>query len=244
MTQTACEITWLSYLFRDLGISILATPIIYSDNLSALNLTINPVMHSRSKHVQLDHHFIRAKVALKLIDTAYLHNSNSLQISLQKHCSKDLFLSFVPSWIFCLAQLAGEFLFMGSSWRTLVLTFCRKIYSLYDIWGRCSFGGWKISSTRLLFRGEGWETIDKLQTFVFDLRKPFITFNPEESLHRILRHLKRRTETKLGEIFVLVISINILWCICILLEWDMYCKWAGDLKMDFTFSIKNYIGSF
>lgn len=94
MTQTACEITWLSYLFRDLGTSILATPITYSDNLSALNLTINPLMHSRSKHVQLDYHFIRAKVALKHIETAYLHNSEQVADIFTKALLQEPFLKF------------------------------------------------------------------------------------------------------------------------------------------------------
>lgn len=54
MAQTGCEVTWLSYLLRDLGILLSSAPRILCDNLSALNLTVNPVLHSRSKHAQID----------------------------------------------------------------------------------------------------------------------------------------------------------------------------------------------
>lgn len=54
MAQTGCEVTWLSYLLRDLGIPLSSASRILCDNLSALNLIVNPVLHSRSKHVQID----------------------------------------------------------------------------------------------------------------------------------------------------------------------------------------------
>ena len=32
---------------------------IYCDNISAINLSKNPVIHSRTKHIEISHHFIR-----------------------------------------------------------------------------------------------------------------------------------------------------------------------------------------
>lgn len=54
MAHTAAELTWLSFIFRDLHISLLTAPIIYCDNLSSLVMTVNPVFHARSKHIELD----------------------------------------------------------------------------------------------------------------------------------------------------------------------------------------------
>jgi hypothetical protein len=38
--------------------------VIYCDNVSAVYLSENPVHHRRTKHVELDIHFVREKVAL------------------------------------------------------------------------------------------------------------------------------------------------------------------------------------
>lgn len=69
IAQTAHKINWLSYLFNDLGIPLLVAPKICCDNLSALNLIVNVVLHSGSKHAQIDYHFIRERVALKCFET-------------------------------------------------------------------------------------------------------------------------------------------------------------------------------
>ena len=71
MASLGAELTWLSYLLRDLGISQKPS-VLFCDNLSALHMTINLVYHGRSKHVELDYHFIREKVALGNIVTKYV----------------------------------------------------------------------------------------------------------------------------------------------------------------------------
>jgi hypothetical protein len=38
--------------------------VVYCDNVSAIYLSQNPVHHRRTKHVELDIHFVREKVAL------------------------------------------------------------------------------------------------------------------------------------------------------------------------------------
>ena len=37
---------------------------LYCDNLSATYTASNPVFHARTKHIELDYHFVREKVAL------------------------------------------------------------------------------------------------------------------------------------------------------------------------------------
>jgi hypothetical protein len=51
MANTAAEITWLTFLLKDLHIPLTTPPVLYCDNLSALHMTINPVFHARSKHI-------------------------------------------------------------------------------------------------------------------------------------------------------------------------------------------------
>ena len=49
-------------LLTELGLSITTTPRVLCDNLSAIYLTVNPILHARTKHIEVDHHFIREKV--------------------------------------------------------------------------------------------------------------------------------------------------------------------------------------
>ncbi|XP_068466265.1 uncharacterized mitochondrial protein AtMg00810-like [Phaseolus vulgaris] len=51
------EIKWVSNLLQELSISF-PTPKIYSDNLGAVLLTANPIMHFKTKHFDLDLHFV------------------------------------------------------------------------------------------------------------------------------------------------------------------------------------------
>ncbi|XP_059277831.1 uncharacterized mitochondrial protein AtMg00810-like [Lycium ferocissimum] len=53
LASLAAEITWLTYILQDIGISLPSPPLLYSDNISALHLTKNPVLHARTKHVEL-----------------------------------------------------------------------------------------------------------------------------------------------------------------------------------------------
>jgi len=55
------EILWLRSLLCELHIPT-STPQIYSDNLGAVLLSANPVMHSKSKHFELDLHFVREHI--------------------------------------------------------------------------------------------------------------------------------------------------------------------------------------
>lgn len=72
MASTADELAWLSHLFRDLGIPLVSTPQLFCDDMSALNLTINPDLHAKSKHIQINYHFVIERMALKLLQTKYI----------------------------------------------------------------------------------------------------------------------------------------------------------------------------
>jgi hypothetical protein len=58
------EATWL----RQLLLELLSPPsrytLVYCDNISAVYLSNNPVQHQRTKHVEIDLHFVREKVAI------------------------------------------------------------------------------------------------------------------------------------------------------------------------------------
>ncbi|KAG7568373.1 Reverse transcriptase RNA-dependent DNA polymerase [Arabidopsis thaliana x Arabidopsis arenosa] len=63
LSDTAAELSWISSLLKDIGIQQDRPAELYCDNLSAVHLTANPVLHKRSKHFETHYHFAREKVA-------------------------------------------------------------------------------------------------------------------------------------------------------------------------------------
>ena len=52
------QLLWIKATLNDFGIKFKQVPLLY-DNESAVKLTNNPVQHSRIKHIDVRHHFIR-----------------------------------------------------------------------------------------------------------------------------------------------------------------------------------------
>jgi len=65
------DIIWLQSLLSELHISCIM-PKIYSDNLGAVLLSANLFMHSRSKHFEIDIHFVRDHVQQKHVSLIHL----------------------------------------------------------------------------------------------------------------------------------------------------------------------------
>lgn len=78
MSSTAAEIAWTSFMLHDLCIPIVNTPLLLCDKISALHLSVNPVFHSRSKHFDLDYHYVRERVDMKLLQTQYNSTKDQL----------------------------------------------------------------------------------------------------------------------------------------------------------------------
>lgn len=62
LSNVGSEIVWIHSFLNELGFSPLSPPLLLCDNISAIYLAVNPVFHSQSKHIEIDHHFIREKV--------------------------------------------------------------------------------------------------------------------------------------------------------------------------------------
>ena len=55
------QIIWLEQQLLDYGVKLSMVPL-YCDNTSAINLTKNPIQHSKTKDIEIRHHFIRDHV--------------------------------------------------------------------------------------------------------------------------------------------------------------------------------------
>ena len=72
MTQSVCEIMWLHQLLMEVGIKTVVPAKLWYDNQAALHIASNPVFHERTKHIEIDCHFICEKIQLGLISTRYV----------------------------------------------------------------------------------------------------------------------------------------------------------------------------
>ena len=59
MAHEMCEILWLRKLLWELGLKTKEVMRLYCDNKSARDIADNPVQHDRTKHVEVDRHFIK-----------------------------------------------------------------------------------------------------------------------------------------------------------------------------------------
>lgn len=78
LAHTVAELSWLQMLLRDFSIVLPSLPVLWCDNLGALALASNPVFHARSKHIAIDYHFIREKVAAKQLVLRHVSSMDQL----------------------------------------------------------------------------------------------------------------------------------------------------------------------
>lgn len=73
LAHAAAEVSWLCILLCDLKVLLPNQPSRWCDNISAVSLASNPVSHARTKHVEVDYHFVREKVLLKTMGVRYVN---------------------------------------------------------------------------------------------------------------------------------------------------------------------------
>ncbi len=86
------EMFWLRMLFHDIQVPLLSTPIIWCDNISALALASNPIYHARTKHIEVDYHFVREKVLNRDISIKFISTHDQVADIFTKGLSTDRFL--------------------------------------------------------------------------------------------------------------------------------------------------------
>ena len=91
MAVATAEVTWISFILRDLGIPLPTAATLFCDNISALYMSINPVFHARSKHIEIDYHFVREKVAQGDLITKFVRTSHQLADVFTKPLPRDRF---------------------------------------------------------------------------------------------------------------------------------------------------------
>jgi len=91
VANAVAEVTWLRQLMSELHSPLHKTTLVYCDNISAVYMSSNPVQHQRTKHVEIDLHFVRERVALG--DVRVLHVPTTSQFA-------DIFTKGLPTSVF------------------------------------------------------------------------------------------------------------------------------------------------
>jgi len=94
LADGAAEVIWLQYLLTDLQIPSTSAPIIWCDNLGATYLSANPIFHARTKHVEVNYHFVRDKVAKKEIQIRFISSQDQLADVFTKPLPTSSFTAF------------------------------------------------------------------------------------------------------------------------------------------------------
>ena len=86
------QILWMKQQLSDYGIILDRIPI-KCDNTSAINLSKNPVQHSRTKHIEIRHHFLRDHVLKGDCVLEFVDTKNQLADIFTKPLPKEVFFS-------------------------------------------------------------------------------------------------------------------------------------------------------
>ena len=71
MAQGICEGIWLKRLLEELRVPVKYPMILHCDNQAAISIAKNPVHHDRTKHVEIDRHFIKEKIEQGIFEVSY-----------------------------------------------------------------------------------------------------------------------------------------------------------------------------
>ena len=91
MTKGICELLWLRKLLLELGFEQEGEMILFCDNKAAIDISHNPVQHDRTKHIEIDRHFIKEKLDSKIIALPFVRSEEQLADMLTKAVSNKTF---------------------------------------------------------------------------------------------------------------------------------------------------------
>ncbi|PKU77531.1 Retrovirus-related Pol polyprotein from transposon TNT 1-94 [Dendrobium catenatum] len=78
LSAATSEVIWLRRLVAELHIPQTSPTTIHCDNPSAISIAKNPVFHARTKHIEIDYHFIRQQISSNDIALAHISSQNQI----------------------------------------------------------------------------------------------------------------------------------------------------------------------
>ena len=101
LADCTCEITWLQGLLKEFSIPIVKPISIMCDNQSTIALASNPVQHARTKHIEIDCHFVRDKIKAGIICPIFISTKAQVADVLTKGLSRSPFQACISKFGMC-----------------------------------------------------------------------------------------------------------------------------------------------
>jgi hypothetical protein len=92
LANAASEVKWLHSFLHELGQSPSSSPVLWCDNIDATYLSANPVFLARTKHIEIDFHFVHDMVASKTLLVMFVSTHDQLADLLTKPLSSPRFV--------------------------------------------------------------------------------------------------------------------------------------------------------
>jgi hypothetical protein len=84
VTNTTKEVMWHRAFLQELGFAQSQATTIFEDNQSCIALAKNPIHHARTKHIDIQHHFVREKVESNEVKIVYMPTETMVADALTK----------------------------------------------------------------------------------------------------------------------------------------------------------------
>jgi hypothetical protein len=91
------EASWLRQLLQELHQPLAPACLVYCDNVSAVYLSTNPVQHQRTKHVEINLHFVRERVAIGAVRVLHVPTTSQFADVFTKGLPSSVFMDFRSS---------------------------------------------------------------------------------------------------------------------------------------------------
>jgi hypothetical protein len=94
IANATTELIWVEALLCELGLSLKERLCMWCDNFGGTYSSDNPIFHARTKHIEIDYHFICERVSHKLLDIKFISNKDQVADGFTKKIPIDLFDDF------------------------------------------------------------------------------------------------------------------------------------------------------
>jgi hypothetical protein len=84
LANATTELIWVEALLHELGVKLTEMTCLWRYNLGATYVSANPVFHARTKHIEIDYHFVRERVASNRLAIKFISTRDQLADGLTK----------------------------------------------------------------------------------------------------------------------------------------------------------------
>lgn len=94
LANCVSELLWIKQLLNEVKMPMTKVPIIWCDNSSTVSVSENPTHHTKMKHVEIDHHFVREKILAGCLQVNFVPSTEQIADVLTKPITPKQFSNF------------------------------------------------------------------------------------------------------------------------------------------------------